>query len=76
MSRFARVRSEDEVLDSLADAADLDGIDEDDPASVARFMHKMGGEMGEDFGDDFEQAMEEELAGGDTMDAESPDECL
>lgn len=63
ISRFARVRSEDEMLDSLADSADLSGIDENDPASVARFMKKMGSEMGEDLGDDFEEAMAEEMGG-------------
>jgi putative FmdB family regulatory protein len=62
MSRFARVRSEDEVLDSLADSADLAGVDENDPASVARFMKQMGDEMGEDFGDDFEEAMADEMS--------------
>lgn len=64
VSRFNRVRSEDDVLDSLADSADLGGVDENDPASVARWMKKMGGEMGEDFGDDFEEALEEEMSGG------------
>ena len=62
MSRFSRLRSEDDVMDSLADSADLSGIDENDPASVARFMKKMGSEMGEDLGDDFEQAMEDEMS--------------
>jgi putative FmdB family regulatory protein len=61
MSRFARVRSEDEVLDGLADSAEMGDVDENDPASVARFMKKMGSEMGEDFGDDFEEAMAEEM---------------
>jgi putative FmdB family regulatory protein len=65
MSRFARVRSEDEVLDSLADSADMGDVDENDPSSVARFMKKMGDEMGEDFGDDFEEAMAEETAADD-----------
>lgn len=69
MSRFARVRSEDEVLDSLADSADLSGVDENDPASVARFMKQMGDEMGEDFEEDFEAAMAEESAGGDDSDS-------
>ena len=67
MSRFARVRSEDEVLDSLEDA-DFSGVDENDPASVARFMKKMGDEMGEDFGDDFEEAMADEMATDDASD--------
>jgi len=39
------------------------GVDENDPASVARAMKKMGQAMGEDFGDDIEAAMDEEMAG-------------
>lgn len=62
ISRFARVRSEDDVLDSLADSADMADIDENNPASVSRWMKKMGSEMGEDFGDDFEEALSEEMA--------------
>jgi hypothetical protein len=61
MSRFATVKSEDERLDSLAGSADLAGLDEDDPASVARFMKKMGREMGDDLGDDFESAVDEAM---------------
>lgn len=67
MSRFSRVRSEDEMLDSLAESADLGGVDENDPASVARFMKQMGDEMGEDFGEDFEEAMADEMASGDAV---------
>jgi putative FmdB family regulatory protein len=70
ISRFARIRSEDEVLDSLADSADLGDIDEENPASVARFMKKMGSEMGEDLGDDFEEAMAEEMGGEGPPDPE------
>ena len=72
VSRFARVRSEDDVLDDLADSAELGDVDENDPASVSRWMKKMGSEMGEDFGDDFEEALEEEMAFGEA-DAASPD---
>lgn len=64
-SRFATPKSEDARLDALSDPSALSGVDEDDPASVARWMKKMGREMGEDLGDDFEAAMDEELAGGE-----------
>lgn len=70
ISRFSRVRSEDEVLDTLADSIDGGDVNEDDPASVARFMKKMGSEMGEDFGDDFEEAMTDEMAGTGAEDRE------
>jgi putative FmdB family regulatory protein len=67
MSRFARPRSEDARLDALADPSSLGGLDESDPASVARWAKKMGKEMGEDLGEDFDQmvdeAMDEEASG-------------
>jgi putative FmdB family regulatory protein len=64
ISRFARVRSEDETLDSLADEMEAMG-DGDDPKAMRRLMREMGKEMGEDMDEDFEQMMEEEAAGGD-----------
>ncbi len=77
MSRFARVKSEDERLDALADSADLGDIDENDPASVARFMKKMGKEFGEDLGEDFDSAVDEAMTeaseeGGEESDSSAP----
>jgi putative FmdB family regulatory protein len=67
-SRFAMPKSEEQRLESLADPVSFSGLDENDPASVARWMKKMGKEMGEDFGgEDIEQIAEEaaqEAAGG------------
>jgi putative FmdB family regulatory protein len=71
MSRFARVKSEDERLESLADSADLGDFDENDPTSVGRFMKKMGKEFGEDLGDDFEGAVDEAMAEAGDDDGES-----
>lgn len=68
-SRFAMTRSEEDRLEKLADDAELAGLDENDPKSVARFMKKMGQELGEDAGEDFEQAMEE-LERGETGESE------
>lgn len=62
ISRFARVRSEDETLDSMADEMEALG-DGDDPKAIRRLMREMGSEMGEDLGDEFEQMMEEEATG-------------
>jgi hypothetical protein len=75
MSRFATVKSEDARLDALTDSASLGDLDENNPASVARFMKKMGRELGDDLGDDFESAMDEAMAEGEGAgdgDAESP----
>ncbi len=67
ISRVARVRSEESRLESLADPSKLGDIDEKDPASMARWMKRMGKEMGEDMGEDFDamvdEAMEEEGKG-------------
>jgi len=75
MSRFATPRSEDARLEAAADPSQLGDLDENDPASVARFVKRMGQEMGEDLGDDLEEAMDEaagedgaglgDLGGGD-----------
>ncbi len=78
MSRFATVRSEDERLESLADADSFGDLDENDPASVARVMKKMGKEFGDDLGDDFESAVDEALSesegeAGDEAASESAD---
>ncbi len=51
LSRFAVPASEESRLESLADPANLGGLDESDPRSVARLMKKMGEEMGEDVSD-------------------------
>lgn len=51
LSRFAAPKSEEARLESLGDPANLGGIDENDPRSVARLMKKMGQEMGEDVND-------------------------
>lgn len=58
LSRFASPKSEEARLESLADPSNMGGLDENDPASMARFMKKMGEEMGEDVGEDINQAME------------------
>jgi len=65
MSRFATVKSEDARLDSLSDPSSFGDLDENDPASIARFTKRMGEEMGEDLGDDVDAAMEEAMTEGD-----------
>lgn len=63
VSRFARLRSEDEAIDNLADAAD--NLDENDPKAMRRLMRDMASEMGDDGDADelteaFEEAMDTE----------------
>jgi putative FmdB family regulatory protein len=69
ISRFARVRNEDDALDSLADEMESIG-DTDDPKTLRRMMKEVSGAMGEDMDDDFEEMMEQESGGGDSPDAE------
>jgi putative FmdB family regulatory protein len=61
MSRFTRVRSEEDRLDALADPGALGDLDESDPKSVARWAKRMGRELGEDVGEDFDQMMDEAI---------------
>lgn len=71
MSRFATVKSEEARLDALADDPGLGDVDENDPASVARFMKRMGREFGDELGDDFEEAMDEALGEAEAGEGDS-----
>jgi hypothetical protein len=71
MSRFSRIKSEDERLESLGDPANFGDFDENDPASVGRFMKKMGKEFGDDLGEDFEDAIDEAMTESATEEAPS-----
>ncbi len=48
-------------MESMADPSKLSGLDENDPASMARWMKRMGKELGEDMGEDFDAMMEEAM---------------
>ena len=67
VSRFAVMQSEESRLEALADPSSMAGLDENDPASIARWAKKMGKEMGEDMDEDWDQMvdemMEEEISG-------------
>lgn len=70
ISRFARVRSEDDSLDSLAN--EMDAIDDDDdPRAIRKVLREMGREMGEDFEQDFDEMMEEETSEKEDSDEET-----
>lgn len=74
VSRFARLRSDDEALDDLADQAD--GIDENDPKALRRLMKDMAGGMGDDLDpDEFESVMDEAMdeEAGDAGGADADD---
>jgi hypothetical protein len=45
-------------MEALADPSSLGEVDEHDPKSVARWMHRFGREAGEDLGDGLEEEIE------------------
>jgi putative FmdB family regulatory protein len=59
ISRIAVLRSEESRLERLTDPALLSEVDENDPASLARWMKKFGREMGEELGPEFDQEIEQ-----------------
>lgn len=73
LSRFASPKSETARLESFAGPDALDGLDEQDPQSVARFMKQMGDEMGEDVEDEVEAMMD---SSGDSLVADGTDDSL
>ncbi|MCL5105341.1 MAG: zinc ribbon domain-containing protein [Armatimonadetes bacterium] len=56
ISRFSRLKSEDEKLDALEESALTAG---DDPASMGKLLREMGREMGEDGEEAMDEYMEE-----------------
>lgn len=58
ISRVAVVRSEESRLDDMADPSMLDGLDEDDPKSLARWMRKMSSEVGEEMPEEFDEVID------------------
>ena len=67
ISRVARVRSEEAMLENLADPSRIGDVE--DPRSLAKWAKQMGSalgdEAGEDFGDVVDEMMEAERHGPD-----------
>lgn len=63
VSRVALLRSETTRMEDLADPSHLSGVDENDPASLGRWMRRMGSEMGEDMGPEFNEVVDRLEAG-------------
>src|SRR6185295_11805088 len=70
MSRFALGRSEEARLDSLADPSNLSGLDENDPASMGKWMKRMSREMGDEVGggSEIDEMVDEMASGGMSSD--------
>lgn len=62
ISRFARLRSEDAIIDDLADPARAGDLD--DPKQLQSWMKRMGKEMGDDLGGDFGEMLDEAAEDG------------
>ena len=62
VARFARLRSEDDAMESLSDESAYGDI-ENDPKAMRKWVKDMSSVMDEDMGDDFEAALEEEFSG-------------
>ncbi|MDV7390810.1 FmdB family zinc ribbon protein [Arthrospira platensis SPKY1] len=58
VTRVALAKSEEARMDALMDDSALDGLDEEDPKALGRFMRRMSREMGEDMGDDFNEVVD------------------
>jgi putative FmdB family regulatory protein len=66
VSRFARVRNEDDRIDEIADR--LEGMGEpDSPSEMRQIMREMGKALDEDVSDEMEELFEEDMA-GDSVD--------
>ena len=57
ISRVARVRSEDAMLEDLADPTKIGDVE--DPRSLAKWAKKMGSALGDEAGEDFGAVVDE-----------------
>lgn len=71
MSRVARIRSEDAMMESLADPSKLGDLD--DPRAMARWAKQMGSALGDETGEDFGGMMDEMMESGDYADGGAED---
>lgn len=58
ISRFARLRNEDDIIDDMLDPDRIG--DPEDPKTMRRWVKEMGKELGEDFADEFDELLVEE----------------
>lgn len=78
ISRVRVLRSEESRLESLADPSRWGGLNENDPASVARWMKRMSREVGEDLSDEeidqmVDETLEETKSVRDGAESDKPD---
>ncbi len=68
-------KSEEARMTSLTDETALSQLDDADPATMARYMRKIGREMGEDLGDEFGEVVDRLESGEspESIEASMPD---
>ena len=59
LSRIARIKSKDAILEGLADPSAMGNLE--DPKAMAQWAKKMGKALGEETGEDFEAEMDQML---------------
>lgn len=69
ISRFARLRNEDDLMDDMLDPDRIG--DPEDPKTMRRWVKEMGKELGEDFADEFDELLVEEEKKGVSGEGES-----
>jgi len=62
IGRIRIARSEDSLMEDIADPSSLEGLEED-PQALGRMMRKMSHEMGEDLGPEFGEVVDRLEAG-------------
>ncbi|MBU1109530.1 MAG: zinc ribbon domain-containing protein [Candidatus Riflebacteria bacterium] len=62
VSRVKTIRSEEQIMENLADPSALSGLDENDPRTFADWAKKMAREMGENMDEEIESMAQEEFA--------------
>lgn len=64
VSRFSRLRSEDDKMDEISDNLEVMG-DPDSPTKMRQMVREMGKAMDEDAADEMEEMFEADMEGGD-----------
>lgn len=75
VSRVKTIRSEEQLMETLADPSSMAGLDENDPKTFATWAKKMAREMGENMDDEIESMAQEEF-NGDAQPADEPSGML
>ena len=72
ISRVARIRSEEDMMEAMADPSKIGDIE--DPRALARWAKQMGSAMGEETGEDFSGMVDEMMEAEGKGDAGQGDE--